>query len=138
MRLCGVDSGYSGSIWQLCKGADRGIESNGRKPRFTDNILRHNLNTYCCSVVLCSKSLLPLCFLTIFSAIRKNAIHNYCSHYTQYATIPCIAMTQYGIHPAMSPQVPCKSKGQHLLSLLVFIGCSNGSNIGLGWVSSLL
>jgi hypothetical protein len=32
----------------------------------------------------------------------------------------------------MSPQVSCKSKGQHLFSLLVFIACSSGSNSGLG------
>ena len=38
----------------------------------------------------------------------------------------------------MSPKVPCKSKGQHLFSLLVFIGCSSGCNSGLGWASSLL
>ena len=37
----------------------------------------------------------------------------------KYASIPRIAMTWYGIHPAMSPHVPCKSKGQHLFSLLL-------------------
>ena len=48
-------------------------------------------------------------------------------------------MTWQGIHPAMSPQVPpCKSKGQYRFSLLVFTGCSSGSNNGLGWASSLL
>jgi len=31
-----------------------------------------------------------------------------------------------------------KSKGQHRFSLLVFIGCSRGSNSGLGWASSLM
>ena len=34
-------------------------------------------------------------------------------------------MTWQVIKPAMLPQVPCKSKGQYLFSLLVFIGCSN-------------
>jgi hypothetical protein len=47
-------------------------------------------------------------------------------------------MTWWGIHPAISPQVPCKSKCQHRFSLLVFIGCSSGSNSGLGWASRLL
>jgi len=32
----------------------------------------------------------------------------------------------------MSPHVPWKSKGQHRFSLLVFTGCSSGSNSGLG------
>ena len=32
-----------------------------------------------------------------------------------------ITMTWKGIHPAMSPQVPCKSEGQHLISLLVYV-----------------
>ena len=32
----------------------------------------------------------------------------------------------------MSPQVSCKSKGQHSFSLLVIIACSGGSNSGLG------
>ena len=31
-----------------------------------------------------------------------------------------------------------KFKGQRLFSLLVFIGCSSGSNNGLGWIFSLL
>jgi len=57
---------------------------------------------------------------------------------TKYATIPCITMTWYGIRPEMSAQVPCKSKGQHPFSVLVFIGCGAGSNSGLGWASSLL
>ena len=35
------------------------------------------------------------------------------------------------IHPATSIQVPCKSKGQHHFSLLLFTGCSIGSNSGL-------
>ena len=39
---------------------------------------------------------------------------------------------------ATSPQVSCKSKGQHRFSLLVFRGCSSGSSIGLGWASILL
>jgi hypothetical protein len=47
-------------------------------------------------------------------------------------------MTWYGIHPAMSPQLQCKSNGQHLFNLLELIGCSSGSNIGLGWPSILL
>jgi hypothetical protein len=38
----------------------------------------------------------------------------------------------------MSFQVPCKSKGQHLFSLLLFTGCSSGCNSGLGWASRLL
>ena len=38
----------------------------------------------------------------------------------------------------MSFQVPCKGKGQQHFRLLAFIGCSSDSNIGLGWVSSLL
>ena len=33
----------------------------------------------------------------------------------------------------MSPQVPCKSKGQHRFSYLVFTGCSSGSSSGMGW-----
>jgi len=37
----------------------------------------------------------------------------------------------------MSPEVPCKSKGQHRFSILVFIGCSGGCNSGLGWASGL-
>jgi len=47
-------------------------------------------------------------------------------------------ITWYGIHPAMLPQVYCKSKGQLLFSFLVFIGCSSGCNSGLGWASRLL
>ena len=39
--------------------------------------------------------------------------------YTQHAASPRIAMTRYGVHPTMSPLVPCKSRGQHLCSLLV-------------------
>jgi hypothetical protein len=39
-----------------------------------------------------------------------------------------------GIHPVMSPQVPCKSKGQHRFNFLLFTGCSSG----LGWASSLM
>jgi hypothetical protein len=31
-------------------------------------------------------------------------------------------MTRYGIHPAMSPQLHCKSNGQHIFNLLLFIG----------------
>jgi hypothetical protein len=46
-------------------------------------------------------------------------------------------MTWYGIQPAMSPQVHCKSEGQHLFSLLVFTGCSSGCNCRLGWASRL-
>jgi hypothetical protein len=42
-------------------------------------------------------------------------------------------MTRYGIYPAVSPQV-AKSKGQQRFSLLLFIGCINGCNSGLGWV----
>jgi hypothetical protein len=42
----------------------------------------------------------------------------------------------WGVHPAMSPQVSCKSKGQHLFSLLLYAGCSSGSNSGLEWSSS--
>ena len=38
----------------------------------------------------------------------------------------------------MSPQVPRKYKCQHLFSLLVFTGCSSGSNSRLGWASGLL
>ena len=41
-------------------------------------------------------------------------------------------------NPAMSPQVPCKSKGQYLFSLLVFIGCNSGCNSGLGWAYIVL
>jgi len=37
-----------------------------------------------------------------------------------------------------SPQVPCKCKGQHIFSFLLFTGCYSGSNNGLGWASSLL
>jgi hypothetical protein len=33
---------------------------------------------------------------------------------------------------------PCKSKGQHPFSLLLFIGCSSGCSSGLGWATSLL
>jgi hypothetical protein len=44
----------------------------------------------------------------------------------------------WGEHPAMSPQVSCKSKGQHLFSLLLYAGCSSGSSIGLGWSSCLV
>ena len=36
-------------------------------------------------------------------------------------------------YSAMSPHVHCRSKGQYLFSLLVFIGCSSGSNSGLVW-----
>ena len=43
-----------------------------------------------------------------------------------------------GIHPAVSPQVPCKSKGQHRFSLLVFTVCSSGCSSGMGWAYSLL
>jgi len=35
-----------------------------------------------------------------------------------------------GYSSAMSTQVPCKSKGQHRFNLLVFTGCSSGSNSG--------
>ena len=41
-------------------------------------------------------------------------------------------MTWLGVHPAMSPQVPCMSEGQQRFSLLVFILCSSGSNSELG------
>jgi hypothetical protein len=68
----------------------------------------------------------------------KNTVYKLILWLYQYTTIPCIAMMRYGIHPAMSHQVPCKSKGQRLFSLLVFPGCSSGSNSGLGRVSSLL
>jgi hypothetical protein len=40
-------------------------------------------------------------------------------------------MTWQGINPVMSPQLPCKSNGQHLFNLLVFVGCSSGCNMGL-------
>ena len=43
-----------------------------------------------------------------------------------------------GCSSTMSPQVPCKSKGQHRFSLLLFTGGSGGSNSGLGWPSSLM
>ena len=36
------------------------------------------------------------------------------------------------VYPAMSPQLPCKSKGQQHFSLLVFTVCSSGCNSGLG------
>ena len=39
-------------------------------------------------------------------------------------------MTCWGIHPTMSPLGPCKSKGQHLFRLVVFMVCSSGSNSG--------
>jgi hypothetical protein len=44
----------------------------------------------------------------------------------------------WGVHPAMSPQVSCKSKGQHLFSFLLYAGCSSGYNSGMGWASSLV
>jgi hypothetical protein len=47
-------------------------------------------------------------------------------------------VTRCGVHPAMSPQVSCRSKGQHLFSLLSCAGCSSGSNSGLGWSSGLV
>ena len=52
--------------------------------------------------------------------------------------MPCITMTWQGIHPAMSAQLPSKSKGQHRYSLLEFTVCSSGSNGGLGWASILI
>jgi hypothetical protein len=33
----------------------------------------------------------------------------------------------------MSPQLPCKSNGQHLFNLLVSVGCSSDFNGELGW-----
>jgi hypothetical protein len=33
-------------------------------------------------------------------------------------------VTWWGVHPAMSPQVSCKSKGQHLFSLLELYLCN--------------
>jgi len=39
---------------------------------------------------------------------------------------------------AVSPQVPCKTKGQHRFSLLLFTGCISGCNSGLGWAYSLM
>jgi len=40
-------------------------------------------------------------------AVRKNTVYKLMWRLYKYATIPCITMTWYGIHPAMSPQVPC-------------------------------
>jgi hypothetical protein len=47
-------------------------------------------------------------------------------------------VTWWGVHPAVSFQVSWKSKGQHLFSLLLYSGCSSGSNSGLRWSSSLV
>jgi hypothetical protein len=48
-------------------------------------------------------------------------------------------MPWWSVHQVMmSPQVSCKSKGQHLFSLLLYAGCSSGSNNGMGWASSLV
>jgi hypothetical protein len=44
----------------------------------------------------------------------------------------------YAIDPAMSRDLPCKSNGQHVFNLLVFVGCSSGCNSGLGWAAGLL
>jgi hypothetical protein len=63
---------------------------------------------------------------------------SYCANYTKCAAKPRITMTWYDSHPAMSSQLPCKFHGQHLFHLLVFIGCSSGSNSGLGWASGFL
>ena len=74
----------------------------------------------------------------IFQQLEIIQSISHCADHTKYAAIPCIATTWQGIHPATSHQVPCKSKGQHRFSLLVFIGCSSGCNGGLGWTYSLL
>jgi hypothetical protein len=50
----------------------------------------------------------------------------------------CDIVAWWGVHPAMSLQLSCKSKGQYLFSLLLYAGCSSGSNSGLGWSSSLV
>ena len=73
-------------------------------------------------------------FLYFISNQKEYSLISQCDDYTKYATIPCITMTWQGVHPAMSPQVPCKSKGQHLFSLLVFISCSSGQEIVLDGV----
>ena len=73
-------------------------------------------------------------FYLFLLAIRKNTVYKLMWYLYKHFTIPCITTTWYGIHPAMSPQVLCKSRGQHLFNFLVFIGCSSGSNRDWDWL----
>ena len=81
-------------------------------------------------IVNCNKGSIK--FYVNLLIIRKNTVCQLMWLLYMYTTIPCIAMTWYCIHPAMSPQVPRKSKGQHRFSLLVFTCCRSGCDSGLG------
>jgi len=82
------------------------------------------------------------CSEVVWRVLATHCIRQFPIHFPSRAS-PCAitfqlesTMTWEG--PAMSPQVPCKSKGQHLFSLLVFTVCSSGCDSGLGWASILL
>ena len=89
----------------------------------TSNLVSLSSQTACIFLFFCS---------LFISNQKKIQSISKCDDYTKYSTIPCIAMMWQGIHPAMSPYVFCRSKGQQPFSLQMFIGCSTGSNIGLG------
>jgi hypothetical protein len=79
----------------------------------------------------CSRISVMLFFYCLLLAIRRITID-------VKLMCNCDTVAWWGVHPAMSPQVPCKSKGQHVFSLLLYAGCSSGCNSGLGCSSNLV
>ena len=68
-------------------------------------------------------------FKNIYYQSEKNTICKLMWWLYKHAKIPCITMTWWGVYPTMSPQVPCKSEGQHHFCLLVFICCSSVTTV---------